>query len=204
MHPDRDILEEPRLTPRSQAKADRRRRLLGAAATLIAERGYAKVRLDDIGAAAGISGPAMYRHFPNKEAVLAELLVGISHDLFTGGSRVVESATDPVAALTGLVEFHLDFALGEPDLIRVQDRDLASLPDPAHREVRRYQRRYVELWVQVLSETDPGLSETEARTKAHATFGLINSTPHSVGRTSPHITRDVLRRMTMASLAPGV
>ncbi|WP_153414529.1 SACE_7040 family transcriptional regulator [Nocardia macrotermitis] len=202
--PDHDPSDEPRLTRRSLAKADRRRQLLEAAARLIAERGYTGVRLEDLGSAAGISGPAVYRHFPNKEAVLAELLVGISARLFEGGTDVVTATADPATALAGLIEFHLDFALGESDLIRIQDRNLAALPDPARRQVRRYQRRYVELWVQVLRETDPDLSETEARTKAHATFGLINSTPHSMGRTSPVVTRDVLRRMTIAALAPGV
>lgn len=204
MLPDHEPSDEPRLTRRSLAKADRRRQLLTAAARLIAERGYTGVRLEDLGSAVGISGPAVYRHFPNKEAVLVELLVGISARLFEGGTDVVDAATAPTSALAGLIEFHLDFALGESDLIRIQDRDLGSLPDAARRQVRRYQRRYVELWVQVLRETDPPLSETEARTKAHAIFGLINSTPHSMGRTSPTVTRDVLRRMTIAALAPGV
>ncbi|MFF0815705.1 TetR/AcrR family transcriptional regulator [Rhodococcus sp. NPDC003318] len=191
-------------TRRSQAKADRRRQLLRAAARLIAERGYTGVRLEDLGSAVGISGPAVYRHFSNKEALLVELLVGISARLFDGGTAVVESTPDAELALAGLIEFHLDFALGESDLIRVQDRDLGSLPDPARRQVRQYQRRYVELWVQVLCKTDPALSETDARTKAHATFGLINSTPHSANPATPTRTRDVLRRMTVAALAPGV
>lgn len=195
---------DPAPTKRSQAKADRRRQLLQAAARLIAERGYAGVRLEDLGSAVGISGPAVYRHFSNKEALLVELLVDISARLLDGGTDVVESARDASTALAGLIEFHLDFALGESDLIRVQDRDLESLPDAARRQVRQFQRRYVELWVQVLRETDPALSETEARTKAHATFGLINSTPHSAARTTPAHTRDVLRRMTVAALAPGV
>ncbi|WP_345344633.1 SACE_7040 family transcriptional regulator [Rhodococcus olei] len=198
------MADAPAPTRRSQAKADRRRDLLQAAARLIAERGYAGVRLEDLGSAVGISGPAVYRHFPNKEALLVELLVDISARLFDGGTDVVDSSPGAEAALAGLIEFHLDFALGESDLIRVQDRDLGSLPDTARRQVRQYQRRYVELWVQVLRETDPALSETEARTKAHATFGLINSTPHSANSASPARTRDVLRRMTVAALAPGV
>jgi len=41
-----------------------------------------------------------------------------------------------------LIDFHLDFALGEPDLIRIQDRDLAYLPAAAERQVRRAQRQY--------------------------------------------------------------
>ncbi|MDV6267925.1 SACE_7040 family transcriptional regulator [Rhodococcus globerulus] len=187
-------------TRRDQMKADRRRQLLDAAARLIAERGFVSVRLEDLGAAVGISGPAVYRHFPNKDAVLVELLVGISTRLYEGGSAATETADSPTSALDALVEFHLDFALGEPDLIRIQDRDLESLPADARRQVRQTQRKYVELWVGVLEQLDPTLDEADARIKAHATFGLINSTPHSANPASPARTRRVLRAMTLAAL----
>ena len=45
-------------TARDRAKTDRRRALLAAAAALFAEHGYAGVSLEDIGARAGVSGPA--------------------------------------------------------------------------------------------------------------------------------------------------
>ncbi|UYP18900.1 TetR/AcrR family transcriptional regulator [Rhodococcus sp. Z13] len=189
-----------RPTRRSLAKAERRRDLLRAASQLIAERGFAGVRLEDLGAAVGISGPAVYRHFSNKDALLVELLVDISRRLLAGGQQVVETTPDPRDALEGLVDFHLDFALGEPDLIRVQDREFASLPEDARREVRRTQRLYVEIWVGVLCRLDPALPESDARTMAHATFGLINSTPHSADPRSPESTRAVLRRMALAAL----
>ena len=124
--------------------------MIAAAERFIADRGYLAVRLEDIGAAAGVSGPAIYRHFPNKEALLVELLVGISTRLLAGATAVVEQAGDPAEALDGLIDFHLDFALGEPDLIRIQDRDLGHLPAPAKRQVRKAQRQYVEIWVEVL------------------------------------------------------
>ena len=66
----------PAATRRSRAKSDRRSQLIAAAERLVAERGYLAVRLEDIGAAAGVSGPAIYRHFPNKEALLVELAGG--------------------------------------------------------------------------------------------------------------------------------
>ena len=187
-------------TRRDQMKADRRRQLLDAAARLIAERGFVSVRLEDLGAAVGISGPAVYRHFPNKDAVLVELLVGISTRLHEGGSAAAEAADSPSAALDALVEFHLDFALDEPDLIRIQDRDLESLPADARRQVRQTQRKYVEVWVGVLEQLDPQLDQADARIKAHATFGLINSTPHSANPASPARARRVLRDMTLAAL----
>ena len=190
-------------TPRSRRKSDRRTKLLAAAERLIADRGYLAVRLEDIGAAAGVSGPAIYRHFPNKEALLGELLVGISTRLLAGARAVVAQADDPDDALNGLVDFHLDFALGEPDLIRIQDRDLAHLPDPAKRQVRKAQRQYVEIWVDQLSRR--GVMEKEARLMAHAAFGLMNSTPHAVkahgaNGIEPARSRAVLRAMTLAAL----
>src|SRR6185437_11505078 len=142
----------PAPNPRSRRKSDRRQQLLAAAERLFAERGFLAVRLEDIGAAAGVSGPAIYRHFPNKEALLVELLVGISTRLLAGATDVVTRADDARSALDGLVDFHLDCALGESDLIRIQDRDLPSLPPGAKRQVRKAQRQYVEIWVDVLRQ----------------------------------------------------
>lgn len=153
--------------------------MLREAARLFAERGYVGVPVTDIGSACGISGPAVYKHFPSKYALLARLLVDISEQLFDGGSAVVAANDDPAEALVGLVEFHTDFALAERDVIRVQDRDLESLEADDLRHVRRLQRRYVELWVDILRRLEPSLSADVARTRAHAVFGLLNSTPHS-------------------------
>ncbi|CAA0130772.1 Transcriptional repressor Mce3R [Mycolicibacterium vanbaalenii] len=189
---------------RSKAKSDRRSQLLAAAERLMAEHGYLAVRLEDIGAAAGVSGPAIYRHFPNKEALLVELLVGVSTRLLVGATDVVGRSADPDAALAGLIDFHLDFALGESDLIRIQDRDLGNLPPTAKRQVRRKQRQYVEVWVDVLRRRDIELTEADARLAAHATFGLLNSTSHTVKpgitKTAEESTRTVLRAMTVAAL----
>ncbi|MBI3217585.1 MAG: TetR/AcrR family transcriptional regulator [Mycobacterium sp.] len=194
----------PAPSRRSRLKSDRRSLLLAAAERQFAERGFLAVRLEDIGAAADVSGPAIYRHFPNKEALLVELLVEISTRLLSGGRAVVDAAADPAAALDGLVDFHLDFTLGEPDLIRIQDRDLDQLPAVALRQVRRSQRQYVEIWVHVLRELTPGLDEADARLKAHAAFGLLNSTPYSTkpagGKPAGSRSRSLLRAMAIAAL----
>lgn len=192
-------------TARSRRKSDRRSKLITAAERLIADRGFLAVRLEDIGAAAGISGPAIYRHFPNKEAMLVELLVGISTRLLAGARAVVAEQQEPATALDALIDFHLDFALAEPDLIRIQDRDLAHLPDPAKRQVRKAQRQYVEVWVDVLRRRSGGLAESDARLMAHAAFGLLNSTSHSLksaGARGGDLPRSeaLLRAMTVAAL----
>lgn len=194
-------------TRRGKMKSDRRSKLIAAAERLIASRGFLSVRLEDIGAAAGVSGPAIYRHFPNKEAMLVELLVGISTRLLAGARSVMSQTGDADTALEKLIDFHLDFTLGEPDLIRIQDRDLAHLPAAAKRQVRKAQRQYVEIWVDVLRRRS-GLDESDARLMAHAAFGLLNSTPHSVKSNgskpfAPNRSRKVLREMTVAALKSG-
>jgi AcrR family transcriptional regulator len=161
------------------AKASRREQILAAAAELFAQHGFHGVGIDDIGAAVGISGPALYRHFRSKDAMLGEMLGSISHFLLEGGTARADVEADPERTLAALVEFHVDFALSHPSLIVVQERNLANLTDTDRRTVRALQRRYVEVWVRAIRAAVPGVGERQARSAAHAVFGLINSTPYN-------------------------
>ncbi|KID28674.1 SACE_7040 family transcriptional regulator [Prauserella rugosa] len=166
-------------TPRTRGqKPSRRDQILAAAAELFAQHGFRGVGIDDIGAAVGITGPALYRHFRSKDAMLGEMLTDISEYLLAGGTERIERDGDPDEILAGLVRFHVDFALQQPALITVQERSLASLADDDRRTVRGLQRRYVEVWVSALRAAVPHLDEPTARSAAHAVFGLMNSTPH--------------------------
>ena len=199
-----DAGEIPTLTERGRQKADRRAAILTAAATLFAERGYAGVTIEDLGAAVGVSGPAVYRHFPGKAAVLAAILQGASRTLLDGAERVLEQSPDAASALRSLITFHVDFALGDADVILVQDRELEQLDVGARHEVRLLQRRYVEHWVDTLSRLRPDRAETELRFRAQAAFGLLNSTPHSARipgrRPADGTVRGILEEMAWASL----
>ncbi|GAA1148750.1 TetR/AcrR family transcriptional regulator [Microbacterium oxydans] len=171
------------VTARDRAKAERSDAILHAAARLFAARGYSGVSLEDIGAAVGVSGPAVYRHFAGKQALLGAVLVKVSQDLIHGGRRVADEAPTPDARMRALIEFHVDFALGNAEVIQVQDRDVAFLSDADRAEVRRLQRAYIELWMAALAPlhrggTD-GADPDELRLRVQACFGLINSTPHS-------------------------
>lgn len=167
-------------TERTRSKADRRAAILREAARLFAARGFAGVSIEDLGAAVGVSGPAVYRHFAGKQALLGAILLGASEQLLDGGRAVIERGGTAPERLDALVAFHVDFALRDADVIRVQDRDLASLDEGDRNRVRRLQREYVELWVGVLADIHPAATAPELRVRAHAVFGLINSTPHSV------------------------
>ena len=193
------------VTERDRAKADRQAAILHEAARLFAERGYSGVSLEDLGAAVGVSGPAVYRHFENKQALLGAILVRVSERLRAGGRAVVEAGGTPDEQLRAIIAFHVDFALADADVIRVQDRDLASLRDEDRHTVRRLQREYVELWIGILSGLHPSHSESDLRVRAHACFGLINSTPYSSrglrGAPADSTVRGILETMAFAALA---
>ncbi|MDT0118212.1 TetR family transcriptional regulator [Microbacterium sp. PRF11] len=211
-------------TARDRAKADRRASLLAAAARLFAERGFDGVTLGDIGEAAGVSGPAVYRHVSSKQALLGAILVDVSERLLAGGRAVAAQSAAGVpgdapprdlpggerfvirapassAALRPLVDFHVAFALAEADVIRVQDRDLDRLSPDDRRTVRELQNSYVAVWTAALAAVDPDAeTPAERRVRALACFGLINSTPHSVRGVPASRVRLTLTRMALAAL----
>jgi AcrR family transcriptional regulator len=174
----------------------RREQILATAAELFAARGFHGVSVADLGAACGISGPALYKHFASKDAMLAEMLVSISERLLDVGRERVAAGE----GLRGLVDWHVDFALTHRPLIVVQDRDWESLPVDAREQVRALQRSYVDLWAAELRAVTPDLSLGAARARAHAVFGLINSTPHS-GRLPDEEMRRMLTDMALRALA---
>jgi AcrR family transcriptional regulator len=173
----------------------RREQILATAAELFATRGFHGVSVVELGAACGISGPALYKHFESKDAMLAEMLVSISEELLRVGRERVGAGQ----GIAGLVDWHVSFALANKPLIVVQDRDWSSLPEVARERVRSLQREYVDLWATQLRAIQHGLSMKQARARAHAVFGLLNSTPHSALLPEAEM-RSVLREMANRAL----
>lgn len=189
--------------PGTSRTENRRDQILTAAARLFARSGFHGVGIDEIGASVGISGPALYRHFRSKDAMLAEMLTGISDKLLLGGRDRVRERTGATEALDRLVRWHVEFALSNPALITVQLRDLDCLAADDHHRVREAQRAYVEIWVDTLRSVRPELDQPTARAAAHAVLGLINSTPHSA-HLGAEAMAELLREMAMAALGvPG-
>ena len=116
----------------------RRDQILEVAAELFAEHGFHGVSIVDLGAACGFSGPAIYKHFRSKQAILSEMLVSISEELLAEGTRRVREAADDEAALAALIDWHVTFALthkqtltvGEPVTIAVRPESLSLSSDP--------------------------------------------------------------------------
>ena len=80
---------------------DRRAQIALAAAELFCERGYPDVGIDEIAEAVGISGPAVYRHFPTKYAMLAHASRSLSSEILLVTTKR-STLDDLIAALARL------------------------------------------------------------------------------------------------------
>jgi AcrR family transcriptional regulator len=179
----------------------RRAEILALSAELFARRGFANVTVDEIGDAAGVSGPALYHHFAGKEALLGEMLVDVSRYLLDGGRRIVDDhgAEPPQAVLDALVRFHVDFAITRRSLITVHFREFVHAAPADRAMVRGLQGRYIALWVDVLQRCHPALDRRSAEAAVHATFGMLNSTPFS-SRVAAVPIAELLRAMALRAL----
>lgn len=175
----------------------RRQQILSTAADLFAARGFHGVSMGDIGAAVGVSGPALYKHFAGKEDILGQCLLRASDQLLTGARELLPNQD----ALAALIARHADFALDNPALIVIQEREWGALGAEVRAEVRAHQLAYIDVWTDALRPLRPDLATTEARAAVQAAFGLLNSTPHSarIGRATMHA---LLTTMARSALLP--
>lgn len=173
-------------TQRQMEKEKRRAQLLAAAGRLFADRGFAAVSLDEIGAEVGVTGQAIYRHFESKQHMLGVLIGQASQQLLSHGRDIETTYPDTYQRLEHLVALQTDFALQSSDIIRVQDRDLASVEDKMQRDIRRTQREFIDIWVRTMQRVHPHETSDQLIVRAHAIFGLINSTGHSFRGLAKH------------------
>ncbi len=188
------------LPPTTERGRRTRGALLDATAELVAERGFHAVGIADIGAAAGVSGSAIYRHFRTKDDLLVAVFERVVDGLLIGARTHVAGDAEPWAVLDVLVRAHVAFALEHSTVIKVYDQEAHNLPADQRRRVRRQQRAYAELWTTAIGAARPDLSPAAAAAAAHAAFGLINSVADYERRRAPADVGELLRTMALAAL----
>ena len=184
----------------SAATSPRREQLLEAAAEMFAARGYHAVGIDDIGAAAGISGPGVYRHFASKQALLEALCDRAMTRMLQGARRTRSCSPDPAVVLEALVDLHVDFAVAQRTLLGVWAREQRALSDDVRRSLRRRQREYERVWRGATAPLREDLDEDEIAVAVLATLALLNATALSEVSVEPARLRALLRRMALAAL----
>jgi AcrR family transcriptional regulator len=191
------VADPPAPAPTAHGRA-RRAKIVASAAELIARNGYHAVGVADIGAAAGVTGAALYRHFDTKASVLAAVFDQAVDGLLDGAQQTVGHGTAR-EQLDALVRAHVEFALRDRAVLAVYSQELHQLPEPDQRRLRRKQRRYVELVTDVLTAQRSDLDRRAALVRVEATFGLLNAVPN-LTRVSDNELRAELRAAALGAL----
>ncbi len=152
-----------------------REAIMTAAADLFRERGFRETSLGDIGAAAGVSGPAIYRYFKSKGELLSVLIEEAAIQWRETVDEVLDEDAPPVVTLERLIDGAIALQLKNGNLRDVFVRGYRFLDDDARRRVARIERVRTAEWVHVLCEVRPGLSEEEARAAVTMVDGMLRS-----------------------------
>jgi AcrR family transcriptional regulator len=136
--PEPDPSADPRARA-AQTKRDRTRRaLLDAADSTFGTRGWARTRMEDIAAAAGVSPATAYNHFPTKHALLGSvyrplvrpLVVQAERDIASGRS-MVDALTDQLRALSRISFRYRRLTAAFWSAVQEYTIRVAGPPDPA-------------------------------------------------------------------------
>ncbi|GAA2061540.1 TetR/AcrR family transcriptional regulator [Williamsia deligens] len=168
---------------RSRRHPDRRRALLDAAATLFAERGYARVSVADVARAAGVTGPGVYRHFADKQTLLAETVMARIDDLqaCTDGALTDHTPDDPALRRDALIDAACRMGLHRPDAAILWRWNASFLSEEQNIQVRRRTGAILDRWADALTG-DRDLDPRSSRLIAWAVLSIV-------GSTSAHSTR---------------
>ncbi len=167
------------------ASRSRREAILASATSLFAQRGFAGVSIDDIGAAVGIAGPSVYNHYASKSESLSAAMTRGAEWLRLEFDDAVAGADSAADALRRIVHGYQEFAFDNPRIVEVLLSEVGQLPPPEGRRARRSQHAYIADWVSLARQVRPDWSDAEAQIRVQAAQMLINETVVSVRAGQP-------------------
>lgn len=157
------------------SRSRRREQLIAVAAEFFLHHSYDAVTVEMISARAGITGPGLYRHFQNKQALLIAVLEEPTQAVHEVARRIGQTTTEPKAAIVEMVESHIRLILQGPPSTLIFTKNEHALPEQDRRRIRREMALYAEEWVSVVVPLRPDLSEPEARLLTQGVFSMLNT-----------------------------
>jgi AcrR family transcriptional regulator len=181
-------------------RTPRQRELIAVGSRLFAKRGYHAVGINDISGELGLTGPAFYRHYPSKEALLIAVLdEAISNHLEEVGD-LVASLSDPLERLESIVRHHIAFVFDQTENIMTWRTEFRSLPENDRQRLRYLQRLYTEHWVRSLRQLRPELEVDQVRAMCQGAIALLQSPIEFHDRLSRARLEPILYSMAVQAL----
>ncbi|OBK21843.1 TetR/AcrR family transcriptional regulator [Mycobacterium asiaticum] len=169
---------ETAVQPVRRRPKDRKQQILDQAVKLFIDRGFHSVKLEDIAEAAGVTARALYRHYDNKQALLAEA-IRTGQDQYQSARRLTEGAAEPTPRPLNVdLPDLIAAAVASRSLTVLWQREARYLNDEDRGEVRRRINAIVAGMRESVVLQVPGLSPPHAELRAWA----VSSTLTSLGR----------------------
>jgi AcrR family transcriptional regulator len=169
-------------------------RIVTAACMLWAERGFHGASIDEIGKAAGVTGPAIYSHFHSKHEILTSAMTDHWEAMRVALDRAVGNDRK---TLDSLIDYHVDACISKTALLSIWARERRHLPEPERSQVRSRQRTYVHRYMELLSALRPGLPASELQTTVEAGIAIMALPLNFPPRLPPEELRTFLKALVM-------
>ncbi|WP_217164336.1 TetR/AcrR family transcriptional regulator [Streptomyces sp. AC512_CC834] len=171
---------QPRKQPRQVRAELTRQRILAAAAHVFAEYGYAAGTTNRIAERARVSIGSLYQYYPNKDAILVELL---TRHLDTGITAVRRRRSEGLPdSLEGILRAHVRTAIDnhrhDPNLLRVMFEQAPRSPELIER-ISRQQRELVD-YVHKLFDEHPEVRVADTHVAARLAVSTVELVVHQL------------------------
>src|SRR3990170_3599418 len=129
---------------------DRRSQIIETARQVFAVQSYAKVGTADLAKAAGISEPALYRHFSGKKELFLASLRSTGPKLLEIWQNIASDVEDPRETVWAIGVHYYDHLQSHSSNMKIQFQAVSEADDP---EIRQALRENFEAFVRFVAET---------------------------------------------------
>jgi AcrR family transcriptional regulator len=165
-----------------------------AALRLIARYGYEAISMRRLAQEVDLGAAALYRYFPNKQAILFGLLKRHMQELLEAWdmARLPDSA-DAASRLEAFTRFHIRHHLPRAEGVFLSYMELRSLEPENFAAVERMRRRYENDLTAILAAgvADGSLSMDDPRVAARAIIAMLTGITTWYRETGPLVPADI-------------
>jgi AcrR family transcriptional regulator len=181
-------------------RTPRQRELIRVATHLFAQRGYHAVGINEISGELGLTGPAFYRHYPSKEALLIAVLDDAISAHLEEVRDLVSSIFEPLETLHAIIDHHIEFVFEQTENIMTWRTEFRMIPETDRHRLRYLQRLYTEEWVRTVRQLRPELELDEVRAMCHGTIALLQSPTEFHNKLPREQVAPLLAKMALQAL----
>ena len=183
--------------PPARRPRNRKAQLADAAAELFRKHGYHQVSVNDIAQAAGVTGPAVYRHFRGKQDILAHVLLSGMDTFGLVTERALATQGTPADQLSALLRAVAELAVDRREITALWRWEGRHLAEADRTKIRHRGAELMAQWGIALRDARPELAKSDAELLCWATLSVYGSL--SDHHTSPPRRRFEDLLVTLAS-----